>query len=300
MMSVHLISLQGRRPENEDKHTAITNINNKIKDLAPVNLFGVYDGHGGKFVSEYLSKNLPQLFMNKQVKYPLERQYILDVYDSLQNILKTKYRSKALKSGSTCLVLIHSKNKEERSETINLINVGDSRCVLCRENFAIPLTKDHKPNGPEERGRILNLGGNIEFDGDDYRIKKLSVSRAFGDISAEPYVTHVPDTFKFKLEKNDKFVVLGCDGLWDKLTSEEVVNFVLLECYDRTTNVRINKQVNAALKLAEYAIQKGSTDNVTAIIVFFDNIITNDKNKNKIEMNSNKPINNNIKINTNK
>src|SRR5436305_1930508 len=73
---------------------------------------------------------------------------------------------------------------------INVINTGDSRCIICRDNLGIPLSKDHKPNWPEERYRIQQLGGKIYYDGDDYRIKDLSVSRAFGDIDAEPYVTY--------------------------------------------------------------------------------------------------------------
>src|SRR5690606_39609294 len=46
----------------------------------------------------------------------------------------------------------------------------------------LPLTKDHKPNWPEEYQRIMALGGKVEFDGYDYRVGDLSVSRAFGDI----------------------------------------------------------------------------------------------------------------------
>ena len=50
--------------------------------------------------------------------------------------------------------------------------------MLCRDNFAIPLTKDHKPDFPEEKARIQALGGEIKFDGADYRIRDLSVSKA--------------------------------------------------------------------------------------------------------------------------
>ena len=52
--------------------------------------------------------------------------------------------------------------------------------------------------------------------------------------------------------------------------AQEAVNFVLLMCYDKTLKTRINKNVNIAKKLAEYALKKGSSDNVTVIIYFFD------------------------------
>ena len=28
-------------------------------------MYGIYDGHGGKFVSKFLSKNLPEYFIKK-------------------------------------------------------------------------------------------------------------------------------------------------------------------------------------------------------------------------------------------
>ena len=39
---------------------------------------------------------------------------------------------------------------------LNVINLGDCRCVISRNNIAIPLTKDHKPSKPEEAKRLRN------------------------------------------------------------------------------------------------------------------------------------------------
>merc|ERR1712078_476555 len=127
---------------------------------------------------------------------------------------------------------------------INIMNTGDCRAVLCRNNVAIPLTKDHKPHWPDERRRINQLGGEIYFDGHDYRITDLSVSRAFGDKSSSKYVTHRPDLYKYKLNKNDKFLILACDGLWDVLTNHDAINFVLDNCYDISMSNRINQNIN--------------------------------------------------------
>lgn len=274
-MDVHSVTLKGRRNVNEDKHNIILNEEGeKYPNFVNVNLFGVYDGHGGKYVSKFLSENIPTLFMNKNVKYPLTRNSIMEKYKELQDTLKTKYKSYALSCGSTCLVVIHYKSPKDGYNYINLMNTGDSRCIICRDNLGIPLSKDHKPHWPEESYRIKQLGGRVYFDGEDYRIKNLSVSRAFGDIDAEPYVTYVPDIYRYRLEKNDKFIVLACDGLWDVLSNQDVVNFILTECYDGTTTVRVNerKEINIAKKLGEYAIQnKDSGDNITIIIIFFNN-----------------------------
>jgi serine/threonine protein phosphatase PrpC len=266
-MNVHSVSLKGLRDSNEDKHSIYLNEDGHIDGWAPVNFFGVYDGHGGKFVSKYLSTHLPPLFMKKDVQYPLTKNYILEAYKSIQDELRTKYRTQASKCGSTCLVVIHYKSPKDGNYYINLMNTGDSRCIICRDNMAIPLSLDHKPHWPEERNRIGKLGGRIYYDGEDYRIRELSVSRAFGDLEAEPYLTYVPQIYRYKLEKNDKFIVMACDGLWDKLSIQEVANFILLECYDGD-GIRINKEINIAKKLGEYAIQKGSTDNITIIVIF--------------------------------
>lgn len=269
-MNIHSVSLKGRRESNEDKHNVILNEDNHIPEYTQANYLAIYDGHGGKYVSKYLSEKLPILFMDKNISYPLTKNYILDSYKKIQDDLKTNHLNYATHCGSTCLVTIYYKSHGDSKYYMNLMNTGDSRCVLCRDNLAIPLSKDHKPHWPEEKARIESIGGQIYFDGDDYRIKDLSVSRAFGDIEANPFVTYIPDIYRYRLEKNDKFIVMGCDGLWDKLSNQEVVNFILVECYDNTTSNRINKDINIAKKLGEYAIQQGSGDNITIIIVFFD------------------------------
>lgn len=268
MVKTYSTSLKGLRPQNEDAHVVIENLDNTngLIGTGNINFYSVFDGHGGKQVSHFLKDTLPQFFNDKRVKYPLTKKYVVNVFDHLQNKLKdTKYASHM---GSTCLVVIHFKVGTDNY--INIMNTGDSRCILCRDNFAIPLTKDHKPNIAEEKHRIEALQGNIVFDGYDWRIKDLSVSRAFGDIDATPFVTHRPDIFKYKIDKADKFIVIGCDGLYDCLDNSDITNFVLLNCYDSTLTKRINQNINIAKRLGDYAINKGSTDNISVIVVFFD------------------------------
>lgn len=265
-MNVCVVSLKGKRDANEDKHIVLFNGDGKYDKLPPVNLFAIFDGHGGGDVSKFLSRTVPIYLINKKLNYPLNTKYVYAVYDHLQDVLKKKYSSIAKNMGSTNLAVVHF--KKNRESYLNIINLGDCRCVLCRDNLANALTKDHKPYWPEEKNRIEKLGGTIYFDGEDWRIKDLSVSRAMGDTSATPYVSHVPDIFRYKLNKTDKFIILACDGLWDVVTNQEAVNFVLNNCYDETTNERINKNINIAKKLGEYAIGKGSNDNVTVIVVF--------------------------------
>jgi len=271
-INVNVASLQGVRDENEDRHRVILNLNKTNSDYNAINYYAVYDGHGGDFVSNFLYKNMHMYFMNLRVKYPLNRNYVLDVYNSIQTILREKYKKQSDQCGSTCLIALICKHKKDKYLTV--LNVGDSRGILCDSlNRVIPLSKDHKPEDPEEKNRIKKLGGVIEYSaGDDPRIEGLSLSRAIGDLDAEKYVSHLPDLFGYKINKNDKFMVLACDGLWDVLDNKSVVNYVLKYCYDANTQKRNSEPINIANKLAHYAIQQGSTDNVSVVVVFLDNI----------------------------
>jgi serine/threonine protein phosphatase PrpC len=265
-MSAHFVSLKGDRETNEDNHNIILGLDNNSTDLAKVNYYGIYDGHGGKFVSKFLSENLPHCFTASKVKYPLERDYVNRVYDKVQNILFTKYEKESMGCGSTCIIACHF--RENGRDYLNIINSGDSRCIVCRNNIASVLTLDHKPDWPIETNRITKLGGQVKKIGATYRINDLSVSRAFGDKESRKYVTHRPDLYKYKITKNDKFIVIACDGLWDVLSPQEVANLILKNCYDSDMK-RINVTVNSARMLASHAIGKKCGDNVTCIVVFF-------------------------------
>ena len=60
--------------------------------------------------------------------------------------------------GSTAVLLMMNKGH------IFVGNVGDSRAVLVKaDSKAIPLSFDHKPNRPDEKKRITDLGGQVCF-----------------------------------------------------------------------------------------------------------------------------------------
>lgn len=63
---------------------------------------------------------------------------------------------------------------------IYVANAGDSRCVAAdKRRQAIELSKDHKPDNPEEKKRIEEAGGFVE----DNRVKGiLNLSRSLGDM----------------------------------------------------------------------------------------------------------------------
>ena len=280
-MIIHTISLIGKRPTNEDHHIVNLNLDNSVKTINNINLFGVFDGHGGSGVSKYLKNNLPKYFLKKNREKYFDNnesliQYINKTFNYLEKKLEKDHPIIAKNSGSTACLLVMNKCKNTNRLNLWLLNTGDSRGILCnRDNIAIQLSKDHKPNTPEEKKRIEQLGGEINYDGYDFRIKDLSVSRAFGDVTAKPFVTHLPQVYKYQY-KNDKFYILACDGLWDVLSNQDAVDFVLNELnnnkiYTSKDYNKLNKlnKINISKNLANYAIEKGSYDNITVIIGFF-------------------------------
>jgi len=119
-------------------------------------------------------------------------------------------------------------------------NAGDSRGILCRNGRPIELSHDHKPNHKTESDRIEAAGGRVETVSMGtrvhYRINgNLNVSRAIGDheYKKKPELGHekqmicsTPDIVTVPLTREDEFIVLACDGVWDVKTNQEVCDFV--------------------------------------------------------------------------
>jgi serine/threonine protein phosphatase PrpC len=277
MVIIQSTSLQGYRESNEDAEIIFENINNKKKDKNKINIYAVFDGHGGDEVSKYLKKHYLDYFIptnrpkptNKKKNY---QKYICETYNHIQEKLTLECKDIANTTGTAALAIIHY--LENRKNKLYVVNLGDCRAVKCdKKNLAIPLTLDHKPNNYGETNRILNMGGKIiQEPGDDPRIEGLSLSRALGDLDTKPFVSHIPEIFRYELDNRDKFLIVACDGLWDAFENQQAINFVLNEL-DKTKKIKSDhtskNNTNIAYLLAEEAIKRGSRDNVSVIIVFF-------------------------------
>ncbi|KAH0484861.1 MAG: uncharacterized protein KVP18_004434 [Porospora cf. gigantea A] len=111
-------------------------------------------------------------------------------------------------------------------------NAGDSRAFLGRSSGVVALSEDHKPNLPCEKLRIESGGGTVEFG----RVNgNLNLSRAVGDLHykqdtsralEEQIITSLPDVASVTLSADDEFVFLGCDGLFEFFSNEDVYRFV--------------------------------------------------------------------------
>ena len=67
---------------------------------------GVYDGHGGDFVSNFLKRYLNKPFTSSKAELPIRPTFIKRVFDSIESKLEKTHPSKARDQGSTCLITL--------------------------------------------------------------------------------------------------------------------------------------------------------------------------------------------------
>lgn len=130
--------------------------------------------------------------------------------------------------------------------------MGDSRAIASINGCVQELSHDHKPNNEQEMKRISAAGGWVEFN----RVNgNLALSRALGDFvfkrnetkkAEEQIVTALPDIEIKDITKDHEFLVLACDGIWDVMSNEEVLEFVRTRIAQSIPpeKVKINFQVS--------------------------------------------------------
>ena len=279
----------GIKKTNQDNFFIYKNFNNNPNYI----YLGICDGHGtfGQGVSTFLVNNLPQnlnsTLLNKNLKILTNQNIttlspiITSTFLSTNNQLTEDDHIDSAFSGSTCVSLLFTPSR------IICINVGDSRCVLGKYDGekwkAKNLSRDHKPSIISERERIEKSGGKVEayrdgngnfvgpkrvwIKGGD--IPGLAMSRSFGDEVAHLVgVITDPEIVECFLCKEDKFIVLGSDGLWEFISSEE--------CIDIVKDFYLEKNVEGALTFLykeaskRWILEEEIIDDITILIAFLN------------------------------
>eukprot|EP00891_Asterochloris_glomerata_P008404 jgi/Astpho2/8404/Aster-01460 len=155
------------------------------------------------------------------------------------------------------------------SRQLFVANCGDSRAVLCRNGTAIPLTDDHKAAREDETARVEAAGGQILFWNGVRVMGVLAVSRAIGDHCLRPFVIAQPEITILSRRQEDELLLLASDGLWDVLTNQEACSLAK-RCLRRARQrgaTRHSAARIAATVLTRAAVDRGSRDNVTVVVV---------------------------------
>ncbi|XP_003577991.1 probable protein phosphatase 2C 68 [Brachypodium distachyon] len=159
--------------------------------------------------------------------------------------------------GSTAVVAV----VEARRVVVS--NCGDSRAVLCRDGAPVPLSSDHKPDRPDELERIESAGGRVIFWEGARVLGVLAMSRAIGDGYLKPFVSAVPEVTVTERLDGDECLILASDGLWDVVSNQTACD-VARACLRRG---RDRWCAEAAAMLTKMALTKGSSDNISVVVV---------------------------------
>ena len=280
-------SMGNIRDYNEDTITATKIILDGVNDSNTF-FFAVYDGHGGNGCSLYLKEKLHHFIKNFTKESLNEAINTVEEKFMSEEALDEKGEIKD-PSGSCGIMALIQKNK------LIIANVGDSRLVLFKKNSLYFSTEDHKPGSPSEKTRIEKGGGMVyqtpsliplRQNGKEieppWRVLpgRLSVSRTFGDVEAKNeklggmknVVVALPDITEIELDEDFNFMVLGCDGIFDVLSNEEILECIKIVLKEKEINDLNNVNISElcgyiADMIIKSSLAKDSYDNVSCIVV---------------------------------
>ena len=193
--------------------------------VVPATYYGVFDGHGGSEASTFCSDWLSQ-YVRQNYLFPHDLAGSMrGAYGAADDDFSrmTNGGEDGLRVGTTALMAVVI-----GSSGLVCANAGDSRAVVVRRNGScVAMSRDHTPGVPGETKRITDLGGRVVYRG-RWRVEgTLAVSRSIGDGYLKPYVTCEPDVREYDLGRDDLFLVMCTDGVWDVLDNDFVARFVL-------------------------------------------------------------------------
>jgi serine/threonine protein phosphatase PrpC len=157
------------------------------------------------------------------------------------------------------------------------------KLLLSIEIQSYYLSRDHKPTESDEAKRIESHNGRIDAFKDtngekigplrvwlkEEDIPGLAMTRSFGDSTgAEAGVICVPEIKEFALKENDKFVIVGSDGIWEFISNDEAAAIV----YPFYLKNSAEGAADALVKEAQYRWKQEEDiiDDITCIIAFLD------------------------------
>lgn len=255
---------QGRRPSQEDRHVATSfSLSLPGGKEYPVQLFGIFDGHGGPQASLYMEQSLQkELIRTLQEFHPNGHLSDQNIWNALKlTFVRLSDRFKQLEqhSGTTATVVMILDGK------LWTANVGDSRTILENKSQEIwQLSEDAKPSDPRYRRGIEKRGGFVSIKGDTPRINGvLAVGRAVGDASVGAGVSSRPKITKIHLSqiRPGSHLVLACDGIYDVASTRQV------GCAVGKRGLFAMNPLTIAKNLVFSSYRAGSQDNLSALVV---------------------------------
>lgn len=227
---------QGDRPYNEDSLLCKKNPDGSYD-------IGIFDGHGGRAVSDFVADKLPSYLREASglAKGSVEEKFNRAFFNI--DYALSGYWYWGIRNQGTTAVVAHI---DTANKKVHLVNTGDSRAVL-KNNGTLLATDDHKPatfdsrkdmHRQKESDRVTTAGGKIMTNGGGHKYVYpsessdygLAMTRSLGDHRIKQInpkvIIHNPDTKSVSLTGDSTILVVACDGLWDVIGSEKVIEFI--------------------------------------------------------------------------
>ena len=303
----------------------------KLKTWPKISYFGIFDGHGGEGCSEYLKDNFLQCLI-KNPNFPIDiKKSLTESFEAIEDKFfkeKCSTHENCDGSGSCALTALIFDSKlyiANIGDSRAILSLNGGAKVK-------QLTTDHKPDNPKEFERAMKNKSKVYVDDSDEPIRDVSklvfikdksefekhkkrkeviifreypsdlaVMRTIGDAKVKKKefggkpgtIINTPEIFMYDLTSADDFLVLGCDGIYDDLSNQEVVNaaWYIYKNKAKEKNYDINELTQDACDMIiKYAMEKKTSDNLSCIIIgleglekFLKNKMTKDKVNNNFK-----------------
>lgn len=243
----------GRRNEMEDAHLAVAFDLHIQGHHYPVQLFGVFDGHGGSAFSHYIKDHLQAKLSTK-----IQGLSDLEIWNALKMTfveMSQELPNEFARQGSRATVAIILNQK------LWVANVGDARTILQNGEETEALTEDAKPLNPRFRKGIEMRGGQVISHFRSPRVNGiLAVARAVGDRSVDA-ISSRPKITQFPLNNivPGSHLVLACDGIWDVASTKQIGRAI----YEN----REQSAIDLAEMIVSSAYNANSRDNLSVMVI---------------------------------
>lgn len=239
---------------------------------SPLKFALVADGHGNDACVQYVADAIPRLVAEAAVRGFSPRQALEYAFQTCHVEFDRDVNESRAKSGAVAIAALVN------NYVVTLANAGDCRCVMsAKDGCVVQVTVDHNAESIHERNRVESLGGRVAFVRGVWRVSgRLSPTRAFGDLSVRiredgailDCIRPVPDMFEFQPEPTDadgfRFAVLGSDGLFDKMTNDEIGELV-------QQGLRTNLTAQAISRALVSHASKRTNDDVSCVVLVWPN-----------------------------
>ena len=243
--------MQGWRKRQEDAHISALSLGDEKK----IDVFGVFDGHGGKEISKFVSEHfIDELTKNNNLNTDMT-QALKETFIKMDEIMQTPKSIEEIKkyarlskeeddkqtkneppNSQMALLsqIMGQKDPEandifmrtgctacvlgvdEGKKKLFFANAGDSRVVMCKKGIAEAMSEDHKPELETEKTRIYKADGWIS----EGRVKgNLNLTRGFGDLEYKQNKNLKPEEQMITANPDIKVIDFSSD-----------IDFVIIGC----------------------------------------------------------------------